>query len=121
MTVKKFYENIDGSYETVFSILSDDKMILHFIKRFKADETYAQLIKAVKQHNITESFENAHKLKGIAANLAFSKLYASLNELSEQLRPRTQTADKELVQRVSECYETIMREINRLEENGDVQ
>lgn len=118
MTVSEFYQSIHGDYAALLEGLSSDALILHFVRRFAADNTYAELTQAVERADISASFEAAHKLKGIAANLAFSQLFAALSDLSEQLRPQTEPADAALLQRVGESYHLILRQIGSLE-GGD--
>lgn len=118
MTVKEFYENIHGDYQDIFSRISADELILFFVKQFPSDSSYQELMEAVKRNDIKASFEAAHKLKGLAANLSFSELFAALHDLSEQLRPQAEPADAALVQRVRENYQIILCEIKRLE-NGE--
>lgn len=118
MTVKEFYENIHGNYEDILSRLSTDELVLYFVRRFLSDHTYLELMEAVQNSDISASFEAAHKFKGIAANLAFSELFSVLNDLLEQLRAKNNSVNPSLIQKVSDIYETILREINCLEEDG---
>lgn len=120
MTVKEFYENIHGDYDEILTRLPSEAFILRMIKRFPSDNTYAELIDAVQKSDISASFEASHKLKGIAANLAFSELFTASNDLSEQLRSQTEVADASLVQKITESYDTILREFNYLTDNGCV-
>ncbi len=120
MTIKEFYEIIHGDYEEIYSRFSADALILRFIRRFPSDLTYEELMEAVKNADIPASFVAAHKLKGLAANFAFSELYDALSELSEQLRPQTETADTLLVQKVRESYHSILHAIKCLEDEDVV-
>lgn len=121
MTVKKFYENIHGDYNDLLTRLPTDALALRFIRQFPSDPSYSELMEAVRKDDITASFEAAHKLKGLAATLSFSQLFAAVNVLSEQLRPKTTVADTALVQKVSESYHIILREIHCLEDGGCMQ
>lgn len=119
MTLEDFYKDINGDYADILSRLSEDEIILHFIKRFKSDGTYIQLMDAVEKADASAGFTYAHKLKGIAANLSFSELHEALSVLTRQLKgQQTPPANKESVERVSECYHRVMSEINCLEEGG---
>lgn len=115
MMVKEFYENIHGDYKDMLSRFQSDALILYFVKQFPLDHSYAELMEAVRSRDLEASFAAAHKLKGLAANLSFSELYTLLKELTEQLRPRTAPADPSLLQKISENYQSILREINCLE------
>lgn len=114
MKIEEFYENIHGDYGDVLRRLPSAELVVDFVKKFAEDDTYASLVSAVAADNIKGSFEAAHKLKGIAGSLAFSELYRVLIDLSERLRPLKETADPDLMKRVSDGYELIMREIKKL-------
>lgn len=114
MTVKNFYNNIHGDYNTIFSLLASDKVILHFIKQFPSDNSFTELMEMIQKGDIKASFEAAHKLKGIAANLAFSELFAKVSTLTEQLRSQTEQANPTLVKMVSDSYYSVICEINKL-------
>lgn len=121
MTIKEFYENINGDYDDMLARLSTDALILHFIKRFPTDNTYFELTDAVQRADISASFEAAHKLKGIAANLSFSELFTATSRLCEQLRAQTEPANTSLLQKVSKSYHLVLQEIDALEKGGYVQ
>lgn len=114
MTVKEFYKNIDGDYNDALTRLPTEAFVLKMLRLFASDRTYDELIESVKNNDIKASFETSHKLKGIAANLSFSQLHTALCALNEQLRPLTVSADAALVERVSDDYHNVMREINCL-------
>lgn len=116
MTVKEFYREIDGDYEDVMTRLPTDAFVMRFVKRFPSDGSYSELLDAVNKDDICASFEAAHKLKGIAANLAFSALYEASIALTEQLRPCTKKADSQLLQRVCDAYDVVARAILRLDD-----
>lgn len=115
MTVSEFYTKINGDYRDMLLRLPNDDFILRFIKRFPAEPTFNELMAAIEKGDIKASFEASHKLKGIAANLAFTELYKAVYELTEQLRPCTDTADSLIVNRVCNSYHCILNEIRCLE------
>lgn len=114
MTVEEFYERINGDYNDALTRLPTQSFILRMLKLFATDSAYDELMEAVNNNDIKGSFEASHKLKGTAANLSFSQLYEALKDLNEQLRPQTEKADALLLQRVSDCYYNVIREINCL-------
>lgn len=118
MTAKEFYASIGGDYEDIVHRLPTDEMIIRFVRRFTTDGTYKELTAAVENGDISASFEAAHKLKGIAANLAFTDLYRAVSALAEQLRPQNRQADVTLMQRVAECYQAVLDLQKHLEDGG---
>ncbi len=118
MTVCDFYTRINGNYQDVLSRLPNDAFILRFLKKFPAEPSFNELMSAIEKGEITASFEASHKLKGVAANLAFTELYNAVCELTEQLRPCTDAADSLIVNRVCNSYNRILDEIRCLENDG---
>lgn len=117
MTVKEFYERINGDYRDIQSRLSSDALIMRFVRLFPSDGTYRELMAAVEKYDTEAAFEAAHKLKGIAANLSFSELYIASSRLCEQLRPLSGAIDMSLVHKVSESYQTVLNEIKHMEDS----
>lgn len=113
MTIQECYTKLKGNYEDAVRRLSSDNLIERFMLMFPKDTTMQTLRAAVAEGNIEESFRAAHTLKGIAANLSFSELAEVSSKLTEQLRPRTNQADGELVSQIEELYELT---INTLKE-----
>lgn len=113
MTIQECYTKLKGNYEDAVRRLSSDNLIERFMLMFPKDTTMQALRAAVAEGNIEESFRAAHTLKGIAANLSFSELAEVSSKLTEQLRPRTNQADGELVSQIEELYELT---INTLKE-----
>lgn len=114
MDVQEFYELVRGDYEDVCFRLPSDEFILRFLKKFRADTTFSELLDAVQSGDINQSFEAAHKLKGIAANLGFKELYQKVSFLTEQLRKKTEQADASLLDSVNSSYQTIIKYIQEL-------
>lgn len=56
------------------------------IKEFCADELFGKLTEAMNSKNYTDAFSYAHALKGASGNLSLDKLYASIYDLTEELR-----------------------------------
>lgn len=116
MTIQEFYERINGDYADMRERIPADALIASFVKKFPQDGTYERLLRAVDAGDTNACFEAAHNLKGLAANLSFSKLYLAASALSEQLRTQKEPANQALVQTVTDLYESILCEIRALEE-----
>ncbi len=116
MTVKELYQNIQGNYEEAKQRMLTEEMIERCIKYFAVDTSYHNMVSALEKEDMKASFDAAHKLKGITGNLAFGELYELTRELTNQLRPQTTIPDNALVERVEICYQKVMGEIVRFEE-----
>ncbi len=114
MTIQEFYTKIQGDYEDVLLRLPNDDLVIRFVKRFLTDQTYNEFIKAVEEGDIKQSFECSHKLKGIAANLSFTKLQALVSKVCEELRSLQNPANKTLVEEITQTYNFIIEQINLL-------
>ncbi len=111
MGVQELYNNIGGDYHAIKARIGNDAIILKFLKKFPNEPSYDALMKATDCEDIEAAFVAAHTLKGVVANLSFQKLYEELSQLSEQLRPRTENADKEILARVTMRYEEVIAQI----------
>ena len=87
MTLQECYEAIGGSYEDVSGRLRKEALIRKFVLKFLDDPSYDTLCQAMESKNQEEAFRAAHTLKGVCQNLAFSRLYESSRDFTEQLRP----------------------------------
>lgn len=107
---------VRGDYEDMLLRVPTDEMIMKFIMRFADDGTYDELLKAVDAGDVPASFEAAHKLKGLVANLGFASLYDDVYALTNQLRSQDTPADPELLRRVKTGYSDVMHAISLLQE-----
>lgn len=105
MTLQECYDQMNGSYSDARSRLMMDSMIERFIVKFLDDRTMEDLRQAVREGDIAVSFRQAHTLKGVAANLAFTGLQQAASELTEQLRPQKAPADPGLLEKVEDAYQ----------------
>ena len=64
MTLKEFYEQIDGSYEDTLHRLTSEALVHRFVLKYPADPSFAQLRKAVAAADWESAFRAAHTLKG---------------------------------------------------------
>ena len=114
MTIQECYQMLGGDYDQVMARLPSAKMIERFVGLFLNDASYEQLCQAMAAGNRAEAFRAAHTLKGVSANLSFTKLMTSVSELTELLRPESAAipagADR-LMETVRQDYETTVSAI----------
>lgn len=89
MNIEECYEKLGGNYEEVRRRLPGLKMIERFIGIFLEDKSFEMLGMQIEYGNRREAFRAAHTLKGICANLGFTKLLHSVSRLTEELRCET--------------------------------
>lgn len=93
MDLKKFYEDIGGSYAEIKARFGDDSLIERFVKMFPGDENFLLLKKHIEEQNWKEAFLSVHTLKGVSANLSLKKLYSAASALTEDIREGTPSAN----------------------------
>ena len=120
MTVQELYESLGASYTEAKSRLMSDKLISKFVVKYLADPSYNELMAAWDAQNEAEIFRMAHTLKGVAANLALTKLFEAASELTECYRPGQESMRigkdiPALVQAVTDRYEETVAAIRAFE------
>ena len=62
MTLKEFYEQIDGSYEDTLHRLPSEALVHRFVLKYPADPSFAQLREAVAASALTEHLRGGQPL-----------------------------------------------------------
>ena len=75
--------DIAGAMERV---VDDEELYVTCLEIFLTDENFEALGTAIAEKNLDAAFEYAHALKGVAANLGLTPVYAPVSELVEILR-----------------------------------
>lgn len=115
MTVKEFYEKINGDYNDAMERFQMEALIAKIVVKFADDDSMPNLKKAVADGDIEASFRAAHTLKGVAGNLSFTALLNEAEKLTNQLRPCTEPANTELLAAVYEQYDIVIEALKELE------
>lgn len=89
MTIEECYEKIGGDYADVSKRIPSVALIEKFIGIFLKDESFDALRRQLECANREKAFRAAHTLKGVCANLSFTKLLTSTARLTEVLRSET--------------------------------
>ena len=116
MNIEECYERLGGNYADVRMRLPSVGLIEKFIGRFLEDKSFEELCQELECGNREGAFRAAHTLKGISANLGFSKLLGSASRLTEELRPQTSSVSEkaaDLFQAVRNDYEMTVDAIRR--------
>ena len=91
MTMEECYQELGGNYAEVCKLLPNPGLIERFTARFLDDPSFCDLCREVEAGNRAAAFRAAHTLKGVCANLSFTRLLESVSRLTEVLRPETDT------------------------------
>lgn len=107
MDLRTCYEQLGGSYDDVLSRIPSERLVDKFLRKFLTDGSFAGLCSAMAAGSRSEAFLMAHTLKGVCANLGFTRLFQSAAALTELLRPEADaipTAAAEALEPVREDY-----------------
>lgn len=66
--------------------LGDESLYTRLLGMFKDDNAFERLTTALDRGDITDAFECAHALKGVAVNLGMNTLFETDSELANALR-----------------------------------
>lgn len=108
MTIQECYQKLGGEFAQGEKRLPSVGLVRKFIVKFLDDDSYSKLCLAMQNGQREEAFRAAHTLKGVSANLGFSRLLASAGELTELLRAETETIPgrtADLLEEVKQDYE----------------
>ena len=89
MTIQECYQMLGGNFADVEKRLPSVSLVTKFITKFLDDSSFSQLCRTMQAGQRGEAFRAAHTLKGVCANLAFDRLGASAGQLTELLRPES--------------------------------
>lgn len=86
MLFNEYYKAIGGNYEAVKQHIPIDELIEKFLVDFLTEPSYDTICHALEQKDYKEAFRVVHSLKGLCANLGFTRLEKSASDLTELLR-----------------------------------
>lgn len=98
MDLRTCYEQLGGSYNDVLSRIPSERLVDKFLRKFLTDESFAGLCSAMAAGSRSEAFLMAHTLKGVCANLGFTRLFRSTAVLTELLRPEADAIPDEAIE-----------------------
>lgn len=119
MKLSELYSRLNGDFADACSRLLSEKMVARFVVKFPEDPSMQNLRDAVAAGDIETSFRSAHTLKGVSGILAFTALYKAAWNLTEQLRPRQNQADPELLAEVEKEYGKTVAALKEYAENPE--
>lgn len=96
--------------------MNKEQLWLKFLKKFKADTSYAELVQALAEKNCRKAFEAAHTMKGITGNLALTDLNRLISEQTEYLREPANNleAAAQMMPKITEIYENTIKIIDEV-------
>ena len=113
MTMEECYRELGGNYAEVCKRLPNLSLIERFTARFH------DLCREMENGNRAGAFCAAHTLKGVCANLSFTRLLESVSRLTDVLRPEADTipdAAAALLENVRQEYQLTVDAIRKYQE-----
>lgn len=102
--------------EAMKRFMNNEQLWIKFLKKFKADDSYANLVEAMAEGDGKKAFAAAHTLKGITGNLAMSRFHVLVSEQTEHLRNEAggMEAAAAMMPQITELYDESIRIINEV-------
>lgn len=72
--------------ETLHRFMHKEEFLERFLRKFREDASYLQLLDRLEAGDYGEAFAHAHTLKGVTANLGLEGLRRPASEITELLR-----------------------------------
>ena len=114
MDIKKFYLDTGSDYQAALSIMMNDMLIERMIKKFMENNAYQSIIDAYDVKDIKQVFALSHSLKGVAGNLALTKLFEIASELTEATRNKEEADIDNEISKLKSIYQNIVETYNSL-------
>lgn len=86
MNLDELYSAIEGNYDAVIELMITPERVSKYLAKFLNNTDYDNLLSSLANSNFADAFRYVHNLKGMSANMAFTKLKNSSSELCEALR-----------------------------------
>ena len=114
MTIEECYNLMGGDYEVAKRRLMSERLIMKYLAMFLEEPFMDELDVAIAQNDRAAAFEAVHKMKGVTANLAMTKLNACAVALTEQLRSGQHDPDPLLYKAVHQSYDKTLKAVTEL-------
>lgn len=103
--------NVDTALER---FMGNEALLERFLKKFKNDKSYHDLLAALENKDVDAAFVSAHTLKGVSANLSLDALYQAAGRQTEFLREKDLEAGTAMMPEVTKEYENMVRVIQEV-------
>lgn len=72
--------------ETMERFMGNEELYFDCLEKALGDKSFAQLKETLEEKDVKASFEHAHNLKGLMANMGLAPIYDEVVEIMEPLR-----------------------------------
>lgn len=103
--------NID---ETLERFVGNEDLYLRCLNKLIDDKNYDNMKAAIANKDVTASFDSAHALKGVTANLGLDILYKEMRVITEVFRAGSLEYDAGNMDRINSAYDKVIDTIKDL-------
>ncbi len=115
-TRKRLLEEAGVDIEDAMArFMNNEALMLKMLQRFTEDKSFSRLKQAMKEQDVSQAFEAAHTLKGLAGNLSLKELYRQAGILTEDLRRGDLAAASEGMPELEKLFRCAAENLARLD------
>ena len=103
--LKKFGANTE---EALNRCMGNEMLYLKLVDRFLSQNTFPDLVDAIKKGDLEGAFHVAHSLKGVLGNLSLTPLYDVIYNMTEFLRNRTEMDYNPYIEKYEKSYQELV-------------
>ena len=108
MTIDELKTYGANTEEGLRRCMNNESFYLRMVRSIPGDPDFQKLYEALDKGELEEAFEAAHHLKGSAANLSLTPLYAPLSQITESLRNKA-PLNSDLIRKVRDSRDALAR------------
>lgn len=116
MDIRECYRKLEGDFDNAMRRLGSENFIRRFTLRFLSDPSFQMIKEGIAAGDAELAFRGAHTLKGVCANLDFTKLQELSSQLTEVLRDGSLEGYEEIFQAVERQYQQTIDAIQELDQ-----
>jgi hypothetical protein len=94
--------------------MNNEALLERFMRKFKNDPNYQELLDAVARKDNEGAFTAAHTLKGVSGNLSLIELQKTVSDQCECFRAGDFSSGVAMMPQVTEEYQRIVTAINTI-------
>ena len=94
--------------------MNNDALLERFMRKFKDDPNYKELLDAVEKKDTERAFAASHTLKGVSGNLSLIDLQNKVSEQCELFRAGDMAAGAAMMDSVTAEYERIVSALDKV-------
>jgi len=116
MTIQEIYAEIGEDYNDILERFENEWMIVKYATRFLGLNIYEQLMDAIESKDYEKVFTTSHDMKGLCANMSFTRLQKLVSDICEQVRDGAPKVDLiPMAGAATAEYERIMKSLRKLD------